>query len=481
MTSVNAQEASDAIRYSQTDLNGTARFRAMSGAFGALGGDFSALSVNPAGGAVFTTSQLGVTFSNHSIKNESDYFGNTTSKKENSFDLNQLGAIWVYLNDDIESNWKKVTLAFNYENSNDFDNKFFSQGYNPNNSIANYFTSYANGFSPNQINFFDPSSYSKQQAYFGYVGNIITSDGVANSNNYISNVAAGGNYYQENSLAETGYNGKLAFNAAFQYTDRFFFGVNLNAHFSDYTRFNSFYEDYQDTPGNNPNTGVQALRFNSEQYTFGNGFSFQLGGIAKVTNELRLGLSYESPTWFNLVDQFTQSIVTDCPDCGGSNFLNPGTVEYQNYSIKTPSKYTGSLAYVFGKYGLISVDYAMKDYSKTKFTTDDSFFDSRNATLKSTLDVASEVRVGAEARIKKWSIRGGYRFEESPYKDQKTVGDLQGFSGGFGYNFGAAKADISYAYAKRDSQLQYFSQGFTDRANINSVNNSVSLTLLFEM
>ena len=32
----NAQDITDALRYSQTELNGTARFSALSGAFGAL-------------------------------------------------------------------------------------------------------------------------------------------------------------------------------------------------------------------------------------------------------------------------------------------------------------------------------------------------------------------------------------------------------------------------------------------------------------
>ena len=42
-----SQEIPDAIRYSQDNLNGTARFRAMGGAFGALGGDLSSINVNP--------------------------------------------------------------------------------------------------------------------------------------------------------------------------------------------------------------------------------------------------------------------------------------------------------------------------------------------------------------------------------------------------------------------------------------------------
>ena len=91
-----SQEISDAMRYSQDNLNGTARFRAMSGAFGALGGDLSSLNVNPAGSAVFSNNQMTVTLSNFDTKNKSNYFGTATTEKENTFDLNQAGAVFVF-------------------------------------------------------------------------------------------------------------------------------------------------------------------------------------------------------------------------------------------------------------------------------------------------------------------------------------------------------------------------------------------------
>ena len=37
------------VLFSKEKINGTARFNAMSGAFGALGGDISAMEINPAG------------------------------------------------------------------------------------------------------------------------------------------------------------------------------------------------------------------------------------------------------------------------------------------------------------------------------------------------------------------------------------------------------------------------------------------------
>jgi hypothetical protein len=91
MTSVQAQDINDALRFSQTDLNGTARYRGMSGAFGALGGDFSALNVNPAGSVIFSNNVAGFTLSNYNTKNNSNYFGKNTSDSNNSFDINQAG------------------------------------------------------------------------------------------------------------------------------------------------------------------------------------------------------------------------------------------------------------------------------------------------------------------------------------------------------------------------------------------------------
>ena len=40
---INAQNINDVVRFGLEDIQGTARFQALSGAFGALGGDLSAL------------------------------------------------------------------------------------------------------------------------------------------------------------------------------------------------------------------------------------------------------------------------------------------------------------------------------------------------------------------------------------------------------------------------------------------------------
>jgi hypothetical protein len=61
------------------------------------------------------------------------------------------------------------------------------------------------------------------------------------------------------------------------------------------------------------------------------------------------------------------------------------------------------------------------------------------------------------------------------------MGDLTGFSTGFGYNFDNTKLDFSYSYAQRKSQEAVFSQGFTAAQNLKSQYNNISVTVLFEL
>lgn len=499
VTTMQSQDITDAIRFSQDNLNGTARYRAMSGAFGALGGDFSSLNVNPAGSAIFSNNQIALTFNNFGIKNNSSYFGTSANENSSSFDLNQAGGVYILKNADRKSDWKKFSFALNYENSNNFDNSIFSAGTNSTRSIDSYFLHYANqngGISltnvqlqtgENITDLYDylgsNFGYGDQQAFLGYQAFIInpaTDYNETTNRNYVSLVPTGGNYYQENFIESAGYNGKLSFNAAAQYKDKFFFGVNINSHFVNYRQMNSFYEENS----NNLLSGVQRLRFDNELYTYGTGFSFQAGAIAKVSKEVRFGLAYESPTWYELNDELSQGLASVSADALAelpTVYVNPRVTNvYAPYQLQTPGKWTGSFAYIYGKTGLLSIDYSLKDYSNNQFTPKNDFR-TANREMTNLLDLSSEIRIGAEYRIKELSLRAGYRMEQSPYKDGKTIGDLTGFSTGFGYNFGGTKLDLTYSHAQRDSQKQMFAAGLTDAAKIKSKMNSITMTLSFEL
>jgi hypothetical protein len=498
-TSVKSQDISDAMRYAVPNLNGTARYSAMSGAFGALGGDLSALNNNPAGSAVFNNSQFAFTMNNCSIKNKSTYFGTPSSSSNSAFDINQAGAVFVFENQDSKSDWKKISVGVNYENTTNFDNSFYSAGTNPNHSIDSYFLYFANkdgGISESNLQLQSGESitdlysylgskfgYGAQQAFLGYKGHLIASASDYNemtNRKYISLVPDGGNYYQENNVESSGYNGKVTFNAATQYKDKFYFGANLNIHFTDYIQNTRFYESNT----NNLTDGIQRLQFENGLHTFGSGFSFQLGAIAKLTKEFRVGLSYESPTWYELNDQLTQGFTSVSADALGvllTEPIYPNTINtYPPYQLQTPGKWIGSFSYIFGKSGLLSIDYALKDYSNTTYKPK-ADFTNNNTYFANQLQLTSEVRIGGEYRIKAWSLRGGYRFEQSPYKTEKALGNLNGFSTGLGYNFGASHIDLAYSHTQRDSQNALFSVGLTDSAQTTSRTNTIALTLVFEL
>ncbi len=503
-----AQETTpkEALQYAMDDLNGTARFRAMSGAFGALGGDLSAININPAGSIVFKYNTFSASLTSFNKKNESTYFGSNSKDNDSKLDINQIGAAFVFDNTDENSKWKKLSFAINYENTNNLDNSLFMQGTNPNNSISNYFLQHANFGNNNApiplaylslqsgetvsslydylgTNFpgegYDFSGFSAQQAMLAYQGYLFDAfDPEVENSPYISNVPAGGNYYQDNYLKSEGYNGKLTLNFGSNYNDFLSLGMNLNIHFVDYTQSTSVYESNNNV--GSTATVVDSFQFDNDLYTYGRGFSFNLGAIAKVTDELRAGLAYESPTWYGLHDELSQTLIVRSSDVDGSYIetLAPDVVNvYPKYHINTPSKWTGSLAYVFGSKGLFSADVSMKNYSNTTFgPKNDRLFRKLNDFMENNLQNTISYNIGGEYKIERVSLRAGYRFEESPYKVDYSMGDLTGYSFGIGYNFGDSRLDASYANSHRKYNAAFISSGMDDAARILNTNNTVSLT-----
>jgi len=503
MSNFYAQSIQDALLFSQDEIKGTARFRAMSGAFGALGGDMSAVSINPAGAAIFNTSYASITLSNEGVENDISYFNGLGNSSNSVFGVNQTGSVFVFNNTNKNSDWRKFVLGFNYDQSSNYDDQWFAAGNNTN-SIDAYFLANAQGIVPlGSISLldgesisdayldigqsFEAESFRYQQAFLGYHSFILEPNDLNNNDNvdYTSNVGTG-TYDQEFDYVATGFNGKFSFNIATQYKDNLYLGLNLNSHTINYDRLTQFFEA-------NDATGpvINEMFFENVLSTTGSGFSFQLGAIAKLSNQLRVGLTYNSPTWLRITEELTQYIDTfstdGIPQVDSAPFesaiLNPQVVNiFPDYTIQTPAKITASSALLFGKKGLISVDYSTKDYSNTKFTPEsDTFFSAQNDFISNNLKAATSYKIGGEYRHKQFSFRGGYRFEESPYINTNIVGDLTGYSLGLGYNFGNTKLDLSFDQSQRTSDYQFFDVGFTDAASIDANNTNVMLSLGFRL
>lgn len=469
-----AQETttSDALRYALNNLTGTARFRGMSGAFGAVGGDLSSINVNPAGSLFFTNNYASFSGSLYNIHNRSDYFGNRNRENYSTLDLNQIGAVLVFNDKSGKTDWSKIAVALNYDNTNDFDNRLFAAGTNPNNSISKYFV--------DQANFIANTQFNDYQYDMGFETYIINQD-ANNPNLYVSNVPSGGNYYQDYSATTNGYNGKLTANLATSYKNKLFLGLNLNAHFTDYVATTSLYESNNNTSNPGAQPTVRNIIFDNQLSTYGSGFSLNVGAIYKATESLRLGVAYESPTWYRLNDELIQDLYTNgnenVPSGDINRYYESPIFVFPTYKIQTPSKITFSGAYIFNKKGLISVDYAMKDYSNTEFKPNNqSLYRDLNTQMSQQFKNAYELRIGGEYKIKQWSVRGGYRFEESPYKVTSTMSDLIGYSGGLGYNFGESKLDFAFANDRRSQNVALISSGMNDTARVKTANNNITIT-----
>ncbi len=403
------------VLFTGEDNNGTARFRGMSGAFGALGGDLSAIDVNPAGTAVFLKSEFAASINFRNQKINSNYYGMNSSTKDNYTTLSQMGGVFVFKNR--FSDWHNTAVAFNFSSSRDYENFWFAEG----NS--------------------------------GYATFIYDQDG----NEYLN---TDGQYFRNYT---DGRNNKFTFAFASQYKDKLYVGASLNSH--DLRFYQSVYLEEDNYDDNGVPLPLSDSNLSEELSTFGYGFSFSLGLIAKPSENLRVGLAYQSPVWYNFTEEYYSAD-------GLNGFY---------YSMRTPSKYTGSLAYIFGKSGLISLDYVYKNYSNIEL--DPTYdFQEENNTFNTTLKGTSEVRIGTEWRIKQASIRGGYHFQQSPYRDAITSDNLTGYSLGVGYTFGFVKFDFAYEDSRQTAVYDFYPQyDEVAPSELNIDTSKITLSLIFNI
>ncbi len=481
-----AQTLNDAYRYSKNEMTGTARFMALSGAFSALGGDISAINLNPASSAVFLSSSAAASLDYRWTDNNLNFNGSMSSTNTNDFDIGNLGGVFVF-NNNGESNWKKISVGLNFQSSANYDENYYVRG-NSSNSIDQYFLNYAQGTELDLLQTRDDESISDlysylgenvgfgaQQAFLGYQAYVIEADEDDPANTSYYSLIQPGNFDQGYEYYATGVNGKLSVNIGTQFKDFLYLGVNLNSHFINYENRTEFSEF-----NSNSGSATTDVYFGNSLSTNGDGFSFQLGSIAKLGDNVRLGLTYNSPEWYNIREENSQYLETN-NDLDEFVSVAPNIVNvYPEYQYKIPSKISAGAAYLFGKSGLISFDYSFQDYSNIEFRpTNDSFFRELNSDISAEMKAVSTYKIGGEYRIQNFSLRGGYRFEESPFENESRVGNLTGYSAGLGYNFGNINLDLAYSQSQYDENLPIFEAGYTNPVNIDRNISRMVLTLSF--
>ena len=444
---INAQVISysdAAVLFSSEDNNGTARFNALSGAFGALGGDLSAGDVNPAGLAIFNNSETSISFGIRNTDILSSFYGTNKTNNDDYFNLTQAGGVLIFKTHR-NSSWSKVALGFNYTLAKDFENYYNVEG---NSGISNFIV----GPTGTSNLSYDP--------YLNYDNDI---------NNDIFYEDVDGQYFGN---FTNGQNEKFTFSIAGQYNEKLFLGLSVVTHSLEFYQRTLF-----EHSSNDGNANLFDASLLQELFTFGDGVGFNIGLIAKPSQEVRVGLAYQTPIWYNLTDEFVEDLEISVSN-DSELYFEESDINVFDYNLNTPSKLTGSFAYIVGKEGLISLDYTYKNYTNTKLKPTGEF-EGENDLFANALKNTSTFNVGAEWRLDNVSLRGGYHFEESPYEDALDSDNIEGYSLGIGFKFGRnVKVDLAYRNSTNTDVYNFINADGASPAELDFDNDKFTATVV---
>ncbi len=426
-----------AILFSQDDLNGSARFTALGGAFGALGGDVSSINVNPAGITVFNNSVFSASFKVRDTEISATYGDANFNEREettipsNFSNLSQAGGVLVF-DSAYESEWEKFAIGFNYRITKDFSNSFLATG---NEGFARFNT--------------NPNDSSIPQRIFDRTrGQEFSTD-------------------IRGELSEL----NLAFSAV--RLKKLHVGLSLNFYDLNFIQQSILTEFNSDADGN-----LLDVELFQDNFTSGSGFSANIGFIYKTDTNFRFGLAYQTPTYFSEIIQdsnYNQDSDIDIGDTtffpqGENSFTETNSAQLIGYNLRTPGKITASAAYIFSKKGLLSIDYINRAYQNLQFT--DTNFATENNFFQNELRNTHSVNVGSEWRFDRLSLRGGYRFEQNPDKFAVSSDNLKGYSLGAGYKFKGLQLDIAYT-SNNNTDFYNFYPGFNVNDAELDINNKI--------
>jgi len=476
-----AQDLTDALRYSTYHTSGTARSAAMGNAFGALGGDFTSLGINPAGAAVYRSGEFTLTPSFGKIGVDGTYLGNKISDSKYNIGLDNLGYVTTFkTGENSETGLVSLSFGLGYNKLAGFSTNMLAEGANANNSLLRYFTQNVNSQGLSSDNF-DP--YYERLAYDAYLLNYDS-----NNKEYFNDITdAGYGQSQRKSTDRRGYINEYVLTAAANFNHKFYLGATLgiqDVYFKDNT---DLYE--WDEKNNIPY--FNEFNFNTFLKTTGNGFNFKIGAIYKPTEQLRLGIAIHTPTFYKLSDLYDSKMTSSItyPDGATENYTaTPDKKGVYDYEIETPVRYIFSGAYVIGKSGLISVDYEMVDYSTSKLKNGTGGYNyvNENTTIASAYKTTGNLHIGGEYRVNNnFSLRAGYENFPSVYKanylDSKNLNSDSSYStiaGGFGFRQGNYFFDATIKQIMSQEYLKFYpDRNATDMVKYKTTQNNVIFTL----
>ncbi len=223
-------------------------------------------------------------------------------------------------------------------------------------------------------------------------------------------------------------------------------------------------------------SGFRDFNYSYYYRNWGTGFSAKFGLIYKPIEPFRIGLSFQTPTIFNLSEYLNDNIVSHVD--GRENSVAENQASWFEYHLTSPLRTTIGVAYQYKKLGVISAEYEFVDYGMAKFSRvdeDDYDYSLKNQEIKNTLTSASNIRVGAEARLNRLYFRGGYSYYGKAYKtgDINENSTYNAYSGGIGFREQNIYVDFGYTHlSNTKNYILYSTENDTPVSN-NNLNRNV--------
>lgn len=440
---LSAQSAADGISLAGGyDLRGTARFMSMGGAFGALGGDLSTLTQNPAGLGIYRSSDIGVSMNIDIQSSKMDGQGSATSIDQTKVTMPNLGYVgaWSTGSDVMPYfNW-----GFTYGRVKSFDRQYAGRINSLNGSLTDYvaaFTS-AEGWTGSELESGqgkDPyfGSYAPWMSILFYNGCLINPLG---SDSFQGLTTQGGSAQGYANVQERGYVDEYSINLGGNFSNTVFWGLGVGIKDIAFSQWAYWGEDvsgaqvpYQATSGGAVTVkhGSGGYDLDSYKHIWGSGVDVKLGVIYKPINELRLGLAVHTPTWYNLEQVGSAEVNCDFTTVNAEQFsyrtwTGNGQDDYFQWNFDTPWKIIASAAGVIGQKGLVSLDYEWTGYNKMRIESNGGYrFPVQQEDVTNYTTPTSTVRIGAEYRLTpSFSVRAGYVYSSSPTKSVADVNAL---------------------------------------------------------
>ncbi len=461
-----AQNHIDALRYSRQYYSGTAKSDAMGNSLSALGADLSAITINPAGIAVFKSSKFTLT-PNFIINNsEANYLGNTRNENKYGFIFSNIAYAGVKQSSGL---FKTINFGISYNSYNDYRKHTVASGTNYESSVLDYFVYNANS-----------DRYSAFREDLAWRAWLLNYDDV--NNEYYTFVTDDKTYgeYQRNEIATKGGSGEFTFSLGGNIADKLYLGVSLGLTSVNYreesiyseSNFQAIYAPDSNNPGDSIQVNPDRLDYKQTLISEGSGINGKFGFIYQPFKFLRIGGAVHTSSGYKFDDEYITSMYVEYPvaDDNGYYDYEPDTANIFVWKLQTPFRANAGIALILDSYKIgkfyttpitFTLDYEYVDYSRMTLKPDyysDYSFDNENYTISDLFKESHSFRTGIEFNFGSVKFRGGYAVYTSPYKTDINLfdGAKSIYSGGIGFAGKHSFIDFSYSYASSSETLNMY-------------------------